>query len=100
MTGLSAASASAAAAEPVLPRVTDRYGEGEMDEDAMHDILQHNVFAPRQFAVYKRADLAHESTVMGIDQLKHVRRESTAHPRPSNAAAALWSGTNENRDCP
>ena len=56
MTGLSAASASAAAAEPVLPRVTDRYGEGEgeMDDDAMHDILQHNVFAPRQFAVYKR----------------------------------------------
>ena len=25
---------------------------------------------------------------MGIDQLKHVRRESTANQRPSNAAAA------------
>jgi len=73
--------------EPSFPRVTDRYGHGEMDDDAMHDILEHNVFAPRQFAVYKRADIASESTVMGLDELKDVRRESTAHKRESNAAA-------------
>lgn len=41
-------------AEPVFPLVTDRYGQGDMDEDAMHNILEHNVIAPRQFAVFKR----------------------------------------------
>ena len=40
--------------DPPLPLVTDRYGAGEMDDDAMRDILERNVFAPRQFAVYKR----------------------------------------------
>ena len=41
-------------AEPIFQRVTDRYGHGDMDDDAMHNILEHNVIAPRQFAVYKR----------------------------------------------
>ena len=40
--------------ESSYPRVTDRYGGGDLAEEEMHEILENNMFAPRQFAVYKR----------------------------------------------
>jgi len=95
----SSASPAAAStnAEQAFPRVTDRYGHGEVDEDVMHDILEHNVLAPRQFAVYKRADIADDDSIVGIDELRQrresaLRKESTAAGQASASSATGGPG--------